>query len=53
MCDPLESQSHIDDYISLVPDAQVNEFRNPSLRVRLLESPTSGKESLPSNSTTF
>lgn len=44
MCDPLESQSHIDDYFALVPDAHVNEYRNGkgSFRVQLLESPEKG-----------
>jgi hypothetical protein len=44
MCDPLESQSHIDDYFALVPDAHVNEYRNGkgSFKVQLLESPEKG-----------
>jgi len=44
MCDPLEAQSHIDDYFNLVPDAHVNEYRNGkgSLRVQLLESAEKG-----------
>jgi hypothetical protein len=44
MCDPLEAQSHIDDYFNLVPDAHVNEYRNGkgNLKVQLLESPEKG-----------
>jgi hypothetical protein len=43
MCDPLEAQSHLDDFLNLVPDVRVNEYRNVSFKVRVLESPTTGE----------
>lgn len=45
MCDPLESQSHLDEFFGLVPEVRVNEFRNVNFKVRLLEASTTGKAS--------
>ena len=43
MCDPLESQAHIDDYFDIVSDAHVNEFRDGDFEVRILESAKESK----------
>ncbi|CZR62954.1 uncharacterized protein PAC_12851 [Phialocephala subalpina] len=42
MCDPLEAQSHIDDFFNLVDKEDVNEYRNVNYRIKLLESPATG-----------
>jgi len=39
MSNPLDAQSHVDDYFNLVPEVHFNEFRNGSFKVRILESP--------------
>ena len=39
MSNPLEAQSHVDDYFNLVPEVHFNEFRNGSFKMGILESP--------------
>lgn len=46
MSDPLEAQSHIDDFFNLVDKEDVNEYRNVNYRIKLLESPATGLRTL-------